>query len=120
MTHLDYRKAGPDDTARIADGERESAKSVAAGDQPGPVRMVERRGRRMRGHEIGPARIAQLQNHDIAHVLAHWASLTGTVSPAAPLPDVFVLIKAGVSVNRQPESIVRGGRDSHRPTYLHQ
>jgi hypothetical protein len=80
VTHLDHREASPDDTAHIPDRECEGAKSVATGDQSGPLRMVERRRRRMRGHEICPARIGRLQNHDIVHALTHWASLTDATS----------------------------------------
>jgi hypothetical protein len=60
VAHLNHRQASPDGTCLIADREREGAESVAASDQSGPVWMVERRCRRMRGHEICPARIGQL------------------------------------------------------------
>ena len=69
VAHLDYGQASPDCPGRVGDSQRESAESVAAGDHPGPVRMVERNRTRMPCDEVTPARVSQLKDRDIIHML---------------------------------------------------
>jgi hypothetical protein len=52
VAYLDQRQAGLDLASRVARRHREGAETVATGDQGGPVRVVERRRRRLPGHEI--------------------------------------------------------------------
>jgi hypothetical protein len=68
MAHLDYRQATPDLPFRVASGYRESAETIAIGDQSAPGRVMKRRRRRLSGHEVLPSRIGQVQNGD-AHAL---------------------------------------------------
>src|SRR6266480_7886362 len=77
VAHLDDGQAGLDGTGCVACRQRESPEAVAAGDQPGPARVVKRRRPRMPRHEALPAGIGQLQDRDAAHAL---------VVPAARMP----------------------------------
>lgn len=111
-------EASPDSAHHIADSQREGAKSVAAGDQPGPVRMVERRRCRMRRHEIcqrgsvisktvtPPMRSSPGGTNRSSEPRIE-QSFTGATDRVPPLPDVAVIISVRVAHDRQSERIVR-------------
>src|SRR6185437_6464493 len=75
-------------------GDGEGAEAVAVGYQGAPVRVVERGGRGLAGHEAGPAGIGELEHGGIAHALT-------PADPATPASSTELRERQGTAAKAE-------------------